>query len=191
MQRGRYENRDAFYQIPLSVAETGDCEAVAAFAFDNYVNMSKDEEDRLKITKDDRELILTLMAMEAGEEFWYHQEELKAIIQAAWKKTEQVASKVLTDELEILRSRIYHGEQELIPTLTPKQFFALMSHDYDTGFAAGKASTQKEILCMLAADGMSVEKIALLLHIDVEMVREIIAAKQSHIEKCRKNLNRR
>ena len=41
---------------------------------------------------------------------------------------------------------------------------------------------------MLAADGMSVEKIALLLHIDVEMVRKIIAAKQSHIKKCRKEL---
>ena len=53
-------------------------------------------------------------------------------------------------ELEMLRSRIYHGEQELISTLTPEQFFALLSHDYDTGFAAGKASAQKEILCMLA-----------------------------------------
>ena len=41
---------------------------------------------------------------------------------------------------------------------------------------------------MMAADGMSIEKIALLLHIDVEIVREIIAAKQSHIEKCRKKL---
>ena len=91
-------------------------------------------------------------------------------------------------ELEMLRSRIYHGEQELISTLTPEQFFALLSHDYDTGFAAGKASAQKEILCMLAADGMPVEKIALLLHIDVEMVRKIIAAKQSHIERCRKKL---
>lgn len=63
-----------------------------------------------------------------------------------------------------------------------------MSHDYDTSFAAGNASAQKEILCMMAADGMSIEKIALLLHIDVEIVREIIAAKQSHIEKCRKKL---
>ena len=34
-------------------------------------------------------------------------------------------------ELEMLRSRIYHGEQELISTLTPEQFFALLSHDYD------------------------------------------------------------
>ena len=33
-------------------------------------------------------------------------------------------------ELEMLRSRIYHGEQELISTLTPEQFFALLSHDY-------------------------------------------------------------
>ena len=41
---------------------------------------------------------------------------------------------------------------------------------------------------MMAADGMSIEKIALLLHIDVEIVREIIAAKQSLIEKCRKKL---
>lgn len=66
-------------------------------------------------------------------------------------------------ELEMLRSRIYHGEQELISTLTPEQFFALLSHDYDTGFAAGKASAQKEILCMLAADGMPAEKIPMLL----------------------------
>ena len=73
-------------------------------------------------------------------------------------------------ELEMLRSRIYHGEQELISTLTPEQFFALLSHDYDTGFAAGKASAQKEILCMLAADGMPVEKIALLLRIKPEKV---------------------
>lgn len=188
MQRGRYENRDAFYQVLLSVAETGDCEAVAAFAFDNYANMPKDEEDRLGITKEDRELILTLMAMDAGEEFWYSREELKAIILAAWKKTRQVVTEAATDELEMLRSRICHGEQELISTLTPEQFFALLSHDYDTGFAAGKASAQKEILCMLAADGMPVEKIALLLRMKPEMVREIMAAKQAHIEKCRKKL---
>ena len=91
-------------------------------------------------------------------------------------------------ELEVLRSRIDHGEQELISFLTPEQFFALLSHEYDTGFAAGKASAQKEILCMLAADGMSVEKIELLLQMKTEMVREIMAAKQAHIEKCRKKL---
>ena len=91
-------------------------------------------------------------------------------------------------ELEMLRSRIYHGEQELISTLTPEQFFALLSHDYDTGFAAGRASAQKEILCMLAADGMPPEKIALLLRMEAETVREILAAKQAHIEKCRKRL---
>ena len=78
MQRDRYENRDAFYRVLLPVAETGDREAAAAFAFDNYANMPKDEEDR--------ELILTLMAMDAGEEFWYNKEELKAFILAAWKK---------------------------------------------------------------------------------------------------------
>jgi len=88
-------------------------------------------------------------------------------------------------ELEMLRSRIYHGEQELISTLTPEQFFALLSHDYDTGFAAGKASAQKEILCMLAADGMPAEKI---LQMKTELVREITATKQAHIEKCRKKL---
>ena len=188
MQRGIYENRDAFYQVLLSVAETGDCEAVAAFAFDNYTNMPKDEKDRLGITKEDQKLILTLMAMDAGEEFWYSKEELKAIILDAWKKTGQAVPEAAADKLEMLRSRICRGEQELISTLTPEEFFALMSHDYVTGFAAGKASAQKEILCMLAADGMPVEKIALLLHIDVEMVREIIAAKQSHIERCRKKL---
>ena len=91
-------------------------------------------------------------------------------------------------ELEMPRSRIDHGEQERISSLTPEQFFALLSHDYDTGFAAGKASAQKEILCMLAADGMPVEKIALLLQMKTEMVREIMAAKQAHIEKCRKKL---
>ena len=91
-------------------------------------------------------------------------------------------------ELEMLRSRICHGEQELISTLTPEQLFALLSHDYDTGFAAGKASAQKEILCMLAADGMSVEKIALLLRMKTETVQEIMVAKQAHIEKCRKKL---
>ena len=91
-------------------------------------------------------------------------------------------------ELEMLRSRIYHGEQELISTLTPEQFFALLSHDYDTGFAAGRASAQKEILCMLAADGMPPEKIALLLRMEAETVREILAAKRAHIEKCRKKL---
>ena len=91
-------------------------------------------------------------------------------------------------ELEMLRNRIYHGEQELISTLTPEQFFALLSHDYDTGFAAGRASAQKEILCMLEADAMPVEKIALLLQMKIESVREIMAAKQAHIEKCRKKL---
>ena len=79
-------------------------------------------------------------------------------------------------ELEMPRSRIYHGEQELISSLTPEQFFALLSHYYDTGFAAGKASAQKEILCMLAADGMPVEKIALLLQMKTETVREIMNA---------------
>lgn len=97
-------------------------------------------------------------------------------------------SKLPLEEIQSLRSRIYHGEQELISTLTPEQFFALLSHDYDTGFAAGKASAQKEILCMLAADGMHPEKIALLLRMEVETVREIMAAKQAHIEKCRKKL---
>jgi len=92
------------------------------------------------------------------------------------------------EEIQSLRNRIYHGEQELISTLTPEQFFALLSHDYDTGFAAGKASAQKEILCMLAADGMPVEKIALLLQMKTETVREIMAAKQAHIEKCKKKL---
>ena len=48
-------------------------------------------------------------------------------------------------ELEMLRSRIYHGEQELISTLTPEQFFALLSHDYDTGFAAGKADRKSVV----------------------------------------------
>ena len=86
------------------------------------------------------------------------------------------------------RSRIDHGEQERISFLTPEQFFALLSHDYDTGFGAGKASAQKEILCMLAADGMPVGKIALLLQMKTETVREIMAAKQAHIEKCRKKL---
>ena len=97
-------------------------------------------------------------------------------------------SKLPLEEIQSLRSRIYHGEQELISSLTPEQFIALLSHDYDTGFAAGKASAQKEILCMLAADGMPVEKIALLLRIKPEKVLEIMAAKQAHIEKCRKKL---
>ena len=91
-------------------------------------------------------------------------------------------------ELEMPRSRIDHGEQERISFLTPEQFFALLSHDYDTGFGTGKASAQKEILCMLAADGMPVGKIALLLQMKTETVREIMAAKQAHIEKCRKKL---
>ena len=91
-------------------------------------------------------------------------------------------------ELEMPRSRIDHGEQERISFLTPEQFFALLSHDYDTGFGAGKASAQKEILCMLAADGMPPEKIALLLRMEAETVREILAAKRAHIEKCRKKL---
>ena len=97
-------------------------------------------------------------------------------------------SKLSLEEIQSLRSRIYRGEQGLISTLTPDQFLALLSHDYDTGFAAGKASAQKEILCMLAADGMHPEKIALLLRMEVETVREIMAAKQAHIEKCRKKL---
>ena len=91
-------------------------------------------------------------------------------------------------ELEMPRSRIDHGEQEWISFLTPEKFFALLAHDYDTGFSAGKASAQKEILGMLEADGMPVEKIALLLQMKTETVREIMAAKQAHIEKCRKKL---
>ena len=50
-------------------------------------------------------------------------------------------SKLPLEEIQSLRSRIYHGEQELISTLTPEQFFALLSHDYDTGFAAGTGMT--------------------------------------------------
>ena len=92
-------------------------------------------------------------------------------------------SKLSQEEVQSLRSRICHGEQELISTLTPEQFLALLSYDYDTGFAAGKASAQKEILCMLAP-----EKIALLLRMEAETVREILAAKRAHIEKCRKKL---
>ena len=97
-------------------------------------------------------------------------------------------SKLSQEEVQSLRSRIDRGEPELIASLTREQFFALLSHDYDTGFAAGKASAQKEILCMLAADGMPPEKIALLLRMEVETVREIMAAKRSHIEKCKKRL---
>ena len=99
-----------------------------------------------------------------------------------------VLSKLSQEEVQSLRSRICHGEQGLISTLTPEQFLALLSYDYDTGFAAGKASAQKEILCMLAADGMPPEKIALLLRMEAETVREILAAKRAHIEKCRKKL---
>ena len=77
-------------------------------------------------------------------------------------------SKLSQEEVQSLRSRICHGEQGLISTLTPEQFLALLSYDYDTGFAAGKASAQKEILCMLAADGMPPEKIALLLRMEAE-----------------------
>ena len=97
-------------------------------------------------------------------------------------------SKLSQEEVQSLRSRIDRGEPELIASLTREQFFALLSHDYDTGFAAGKASAQKEILCMLAADGMPAEKIALLLQMKTELVREITATKQAHIEKCRKKL---
>ena len=93
-------------------------------------------------------------------------------------------SKLSQEEVQSLRSRICHGEQGLISTLTPEQFLALLSYDYDTG----KASAQKEILCMLAADGMPPEKIALLLRMEAETVREILAAKRAHIEKCRKKL---
>ena len=99
-------------------------------------------------------------------------------------------SKLSQEEVQSLRSRICHRDQELISTLTPEQFLALLSYDYDTGFAAGKASAQKEILCMLAVDGMPPEKIALLLRMEAETVREILAAKQAHIEKCRKRLER-
>lgn len=99
-------------------------------------------------------------------------------------------SKLSLEEIQSLRSRIYHGERELLSTLTPEQFCALLSHDYDTGFAAGKASAQKEILCMLAADGMPAEKIALLLRMDAAEVRAITTAKQAHIAKCRKRLGR-
>ena len=41
---------------------------------------------------------------------------------------------------------------------------------------------------MPAADGMRAEKIALLLRIKTETVLEVMAAKQAHIEKCRKKL---
>ena len=51
-------------------------------------------------------------------------------------------SKLSQEEVQSLRSRICHGEQGLISTLTPEQFLALLSYDYDTGFAAGKASAQ-------------------------------------------------
>ena len=77
-------------------------------------------------------------------------------------------SKLSQEEVQSLRSRICHGEQGLISTLTPEQFLALLSYDYDTGFAAGKASAQKEM--------------------EAETVQEILAAKRAHIEKCRKKL---
>ena len=97
-------------------------------------------------------------------------------------------SKLPLEEIQSLRNRMYHREKELISTLTPEQFFARLSHNYDIGFAAGKASMQKEILCMLVADGVPVEKIALLLRIKPKKVLEIMATKQTHIEKCRKKL---
>ena len=45
-------------------------------------------------------------------------------------------SKLSQEEVQSLRSRICHGEQGLISTLTPEQFLALLSYDYDTGFRA-------------------------------------------------------
>ena len=62
-------------------------------------------------------------------------------------------SKLPLEEIQSLRSRIYHGEQELISTLTPEQFLALLSYDYDTGFASGKASAQVGIRAQLVRDG--------------------------------------
>lgn len=71
------------------------------------------------ITKEDQELILTLMAIEARVKFEYNKEELKELIRG-----------------------VYQSDKDLLSTLTPERLFTLLKHKYDICFAANKASAQ-------------------------------------------------
>lgn len=59
-----------------------DCEEIANFIFDVYCDMPQEEEDRLGFNEQDKDIIETLMAMDAGEEFWLSTEEMKSLIDA-------------------------------------------------------------------------------------------------------------
>ena len=100
-------------------------------------------------------------------------------------------SAILREASEAMRRRIYSGETDLIAALTPEMFFAMMANYYQDGFAAGKDSTKKEYLCLLAASGMSVGEIAVILNIPSEEVERIMEIKKAHIEKCAQKLERR
>lgn len=82
MRHNRFESKVDFYKKLLSMLSSCDCEEIANFVFDVYCDMPKEEEDRLGFNEQDKDSIETLMAMDAGEEFWLSKEEMKRLIDA-------------------------------------------------------------------------------------------------------------
>lgn len=82
MPCNRFESKTDFYRVLLSMISSYDCEEIANFVFGVYCDMPKDEEDRLGFNEQDKDMIETLMIMDAGEEFWLPSEEMKRLIEA-------------------------------------------------------------------------------------------------------------
>ena len=95
------------------------------------------------------------------------------------------------EQINEIRSKICNGETGLIATLTPDIFFAMLRQERDDGFYTGKESIKKEFICLLAASGICEDEIAIILNIEEAFMRNIVAMKKGHIEKCIQRLERR
>lgn len=82
MQHNKFESKSHFYKALLSMLPSYDCEEIADFICAVYCDMPKDEEDRLGFNEQDKDMIETLMIMDAGEEFWLPKEEMERMIEA-------------------------------------------------------------------------------------------------------------
>ncbi|MDR0286879.1 MAG: hypothetical protein LBI03_04105 [Clostridiales bacterium] len=97
----------------------------------------------------------------------------------------------MEEQIRAILLKIHHGETDLISTLTPEMFRALIIQCTDDSFQNGKESAKKEIICMLAASGMEEKEISIILNTDFAAVKNIIDMKKAHIEKCVKKLEKR
>lgn len=81
MQNTRFESKQDFYNVLLVMLPSCTCEEIANFIFDMYCDMPKEEEERLGFRAQDKDMIETLMSMDAGEQFWLSKKEMERMIE--------------------------------------------------------------------------------------------------------------